>query len=112
MTHTEEEPAQTMTESPPVITSNAIPIIQPGDMGFLNDVQIVLTIEIGRTQIKIRDLLNLTKDSIVDLNKSAGEPVDIYANGRLISHGHIINANGKYCVRLASIAQPVTEPAV
>lgn len=78
-------------------------------MDFLNDVPITLTIEVGRTQIKIRDLLNLSKDSIVDLNKGAGEPVDIFANGKLISKGNIITANGKYCVRLTSIAQPVIE---
>lgn len=85
------------------------PLVNSNSMDFLNDVQIVLTIEVGRTQIKIRDLLNLTKDSIIDLNKSAGEPVDIYANGKLISRGNIITANGKYCVRLTSVTQPITE---
>ncbi|MDR3476579.1 MAG: FliM/FliN family flagellar motor switch protein [Gammaproteobacteria bacterium] len=85
------------------------PDIEPGnlfnanDLGILNEVSITLSIEIGRAQIKIRDLLNLTKDSIIDLNKLAGEPVDIYANGKLISKGNIITANGKYCVRLLSI---------
>lgn len=78
-------------------------VIDPNKLGILNDVSIVLTIEIGRATIKIRDLLNLTKDSIIDLNKLAGEPVDIYANGKLISKGNIITANGKYCVRLTSI---------
>lgn len=78
-------------------------------MDFINDVSIAVTIEVGRTQIKIRDLLNLSKDSIIDLNKGADEPVDIYANGKLISRGNIITVNGKYCVRLASIAQPSIE---
>jgi flagellar motor switch protein FliN/FliY len=90
-------------------TNSARPIVNPNDMAFLNDVQIVLTIEVGRTHIKIRDLLNLTKDSIIELNKSAGEPVDIYANGKLISKGNIISANGKYCVRLTSIVQTAQE---
>ncbi len=84
------------------------PLINAKDMEFLNDVQIVLTIEVGRTQIKIRDLLNLTKDSIIDLNKSSSEPVDVYANGKLISRGNIITANGKYCVRLTSVALPLS----
>lgn len=78
-------------------------LFDPSKLGILNDVSIMVTIEIGRAQIKIRDLLNLTKDSIIDLNKLAGEPVDIYANGKLIAKGNIITANGKYCVRLASI---------
>lgn len=81
------------------------------DIGFLNDVQITLVIEVGRTQIKIRDLLNLTKDSIIDLNKNAGDPVDIYANGKLISRGIITNVNGKYCVKLISVTEKITEPA-
>ncbi|HEU5282084.1 MAG TPA: flagellar motor switch protein FliN [Gammaproteobacteria bacterium] len=82
------------------------PLFGDKSMDFINDVSIALTIEVGRTQIKIRDLLNLSKDSIIDLNKGADEPVDIYANGKLISRGNIITVNGKYCVRLASIPQP------
>jgi flagellar motor switch protein FliN/FliY len=88
------------TESEEPTPSN---LFNANDLGILNEVSITLSIEIGRAQIKIRDLLNLTKDSIIDLNKLAGEPVDIYANGKLISKGNIITANGKYCVRLLSI---------
>ena len=80
------------------------------DMGILNDIKVNLTIEVGRAQIKIKDLLNLTKDSIIDLNKSPGDPVDIYANGKLISRGNIITANGKYCVRLTALPEPIEEP--
>ena len=80
-------------------------LFDPGNLGVLNEVSISLTIEIGRAQIKIRDLLNLTKGSIIELNKLAGEPVDIYANGKLISTGNIITANGKYCVRVTSISE-------
>lgn len=78
-------------------------LIDINKMAILNDVFIQLTIEIGRANIKIRDLLNLTKGSIIELDKLAGEPVNIYANGKLISMGNIITANGKYCVRLVSI---------
>lgn len=99
------------TTPPPAeaVPENRKPILDGKGMDFLNDVPIALTIEVGRTQIKIRDLLNLSKDSIIDLNKGAGEPVDIYANGKLISRGNIITANGKYCVRLTSIVQATVE---
>ncbi len=80
-------------------------LFEPNDLGVLNEVAITLTIEIGRAQIKIRDLLNLTKGSIIELNKSAGDPVDIYANGKLIATGNIITANGKYCVRVTSVPE-------
>lgn len=109
VTSTQEATTSAPTSAATEAKSNSKALFNPNDIGFLNDVQIVLTIEVGRTQIKIRDLLNLSKDSIIDLNKSSGEPVDIYANGRLISRGNIITANGKYCVRLTSIAQPTTE---
>lgn len=72
-------------------------------LGLLNDLSVMLTIEIGRANIKIKDLLNLSKGSIIELDKLAGDPVSIYANGRLIAMGNIITANGKYCVRLISI---------
>jgi flagellar motor switch protein FliN len=107
-----------MSENEPIVESETVseqgsrpPILNPNDMEFLNDVKITLTIEVGRTQLKIRDLLSLTKDSIIDLDKSAGEPVDIYANGKLISRGNIITANGKYCVRLTSVTIPVGQKA-
>lgn len=83
------------------------PLFDPNKMGILNDVNIALTIEIGRAQIKIRDLLNLTKGSIIELNKLSGEPVEVYANGKLISLGEIITVNGKYCVRLSSFKDNV-----
>lgn len=96
-----------IAEQPPAAdkaaTKSTETLFDPNKLGILNDVSIVLTIEIGRAQIKIRDLLNLTKDSIIDLNKTAGEPVDIYANGKLIAQGNIITANGKYCVRLTAM---------
>jgi flagellar motor switch protein FliN len=81
------------------------PLLDPSKLGILNDVTIVLSIEIGRANIKIKDLLNLSKDSVIDLNKVAGEPVDIFANGKLIAKGNIITANGKYCVRLTSMPE-------
>lgn len=80
-------------------------VFDPSKLELLNDVSILLTIEVGRAHIKIRDLLNLGKGSVLELNKMAGDPVDVYANGKLIAIGNIITANGKYCVRLTSILE-------
>lgn len=74
-------------------------------LGMINDLSVSITIELGRTQIKIKDLLALTKDSMLDLDKTAGEPVDIFANGKLIARGNIVSANGKYSVRLTSMPE-------
>lgn len=74
-------------------------------LDMLNDVTINLKIEIGRSVIKIRDLLNLSKGSILELDKSTGDSVDVYANDRLIAKGMIVTANGKYCVKLTSLPE-------
>jgi len=84
------------------VDNNDVTLFDPNKMGILNDVNIALSIEIGRSEIKIRDLLNLTKGSIVELNKLSGEPVEVYANGKMIALGEIITVNGKYCVRLSA----------
>jgi flagellar motor switch protein FliN/FliY len=92
-----------LLNNPPASDNQSSNMIDPSRMGILNEIKIVVTIEIGRTSLKIKDLLNLSKDSVIDLNKNAGEPVDIYANGKLISKGTIITVNGKYCVKLTSM---------
>jgi len=88
------------------IAINTDQLLNANDLHFLKDVEIALTIEVGRAEIKIKDLLNLSKDSIIELDKKAGEPVDIFANGKLISRGNIITVNGKYFVRLTATVNP------
>lgn len=73
------------------------------DIERLLDVNMAISIEIGRTQIKLQELLNLSKGAIIELDKLSGEPLDIYANGKLIAHGDVISVNGKYGVRLTSV---------
>lgn len=73
------------------------------DIERLLDVKMAVSIEIGRAQIKLQDLLNLNKGAIIELDKASGEALDVYANGKLIAHGEIISINGKYGVRLTSV---------
>lgn len=73
------------------------------DFERLLDVNMSLSIEIGRAQIKLQDLLNLNKGAIIELDKLSGEPLDIYANGKLIAHGEVISINGKYGIRITSV---------
>lgn len=68
--------------------------------GLLNDITMELTVEIGRAKIKISELLNLSKGTIVHLDQQADEPLSIYANNKLIAKGHIISSNGKYSIRV------------
>ena len=83
-------------------TSNTTSLNNP-DFERLLDVNMSLSIEIGRAQIKLNDLLNLSKGSVIELDKLSGEPLDIFANGKLIAHGEVISVNGKYGIRITSV---------
>lgn len=67
---------------------------------LLSDITMELAVEIGRAKIKISDLLNLSKGTIVHLDQPADEPLNIYADNKLIAKGHIISSNGKYSIRV------------
>lgn len=63
------------------------------------DVDVCLSLEIGRTQIKIRDLLKFAPGSVVEMERSAGDPLDVLVNDRLVAHGEVVMVNEKYGVR-------------
>lgn len=69
----------------------------------LRDVELDLKIEMGRTQMHLDDVLRLRKGSVVALDKLAGDPVDVYVNGRLIARGEVLVLNDSFCVRVAEL---------
>ena len=77
------------------------------NLDSLLDVPIDISIEIGRTKMTIGELLSLSKGSIVELKKIAGDAVDIYVNGKLLGKGELIVVNEKLGVRVAKIVAPV-----
>jgi len=70
---------------------------------LLRDVDLDLRIELGRTHMLLEDVLKLRKGSVVTLDKLAGDPVDLYANGRLVARGEILVLNDNFCVRVAEL---------
>jgi flagellar motor switch protein FliN/FliY len=66
-------------------------------------VQLDLKIELGRTQMHLEDVLRLSQGAVVTLDKLAGDPVDIYANGQLIARGEVLVLNDNFCVRVAEL---------
>jgi flagellar motor switch protein FliN/FliY len=76
------------------------------DMGALMDIQVEITVEIGRAKMPIGDLLALAKGSIVELNKIAGESVDIFVNDKLLGRGEIVVVNERLGVRVLEIVTP------
>jgi len=70
---------------------------------LIRDVDLDLKIELGRTHMYLEDVLKLHKGSVVSLDKLAGDPVDIYVNGRLIARGEVLVLNDNFCVRVAEL---------
>lgn len=70
---------------------------------LIRDVELDLKIELGRTHMPLEDVLRLRKGSVVPLDKLAGDPVDIYVNGRLIARGEVLVLNDNFCVRVAEL---------
>ncbi len=73
---------------------------------FLLDVPLQVTVELGRTRMRIADLLKLTRGSVVELEKLAGEPLDLRVNGQLVARGEAVIVNDKYGVRLTDVLSP------
>ncbi len=72
-------------------------------LDLMRDVQLDLTIELGRTHMHLEDVLLLKKGAVVPLDKLAGDPADIYVNGRLVARGEVLVLNDNFCVRVAEL---------
>lgn len=83
----------------------------PAGSGDLNldvilDVPVSLSLEVGRARIPIRNLLQLNQGSVVELERAAGEPLDVYVNDTLIAQGEVVVVNDRFGVRLTDVVSP------
>jgi flagellar motor switch protein FliN/FliY len=76
------------------------------NLDVILDVPVTISMEIGRTQINIRNLLQLNQGSVVELERFAGEPLDVLVNGTLIAHGEVVVINDKFGIRLTDVITP------
>jgi flagellar motor switch protein FliN len=70
------------------------------------DVPVTLSLEVGRTRLPIRSLLQLNQGSVVELERAAGEPLDVFVNGTLVAHGEVVVVNEKFGIRLVDVVSP------
>jgi flagellar motor switch protein FliN/FliY len=91
--------------------AGAPPTADAATLELIRDVELELQIELGRTQMCLEDVLKLRKGAVVPLDKLAGDPVDIYVNGRLIARGEVLVLNDNFCVRVAELVTPQTTAA-
>jgi len=106
---TEENDNLKTAEFQEFATSNEVPKGSSGEdvnLDVILDVPVTISMEIGRTQVNIRNLLQLNQGSVVELDRLAGEPMDVLVNGTLVAHGEVVVVNEKFGIRLTDVISP------
>ena len=98
---------------PVIQPANIFPRLAPGntgeaaqDLDLILDIPVSLTVELGRTKIPIKHILQLAQGSVIELDALAGEPMDVLVNGCLIAQGEVVVVNEKFGIRLTDIVTP------
>lgn len=99
-THRESEPKGARADSGSQLTDGGV---EDNCLDVILDISVNLSLEVGKTRISIRDLLKLNQGSVVELDRLAGEPLDVLVNGTLIAHGEVVVTNDKYGIRLTDV---------
>ncbi len=76
------------------------------NMRLLENIDVALTVEVGNAEIKIRDLLRLNEGSVIELDRLAGDPLDILANGTMIAKGEVVMVGERFGIRFTEIVDP------
>ncbi len=76
------------------------------NLDVILDVPVTISLEVGRARVPIRNLLQLNPGSVLELERSAGDPLDLYVNGTLIAHGEVVVINERFGVRLTDVVSP------
>jgi len=82
------------------------PTIEESSLDVILDIPVTISMEVGRTHISIRNLLQLNQGSVVELDRLAGEPLDVMVNGMLVAHGEVVVVNEKFGIRLTDVISP------
>ena len=88
------------------VTSTSVEPEEEINLNVILDVPVTISMEIGRAKINIRNLLQLNQGSVVELDRLAGEPMDVLVNGTLIAHGEVVVVNDKFGIRLTDVISP------
>lgn len=83
----------------------------PEGIEMLGDVELDVVVELGRTEMLVEDVLRLTGGSVVELDKLAGDPVDVLVNQRLVARGEVLVLNDNFCIRISEIVDDLEEQA-
>lgn len=92
------------TSFPPVDNQGAVPANK--NIEFVLDIPLQVTVQIGSTRMLIRELLQLGQGSVIELNKLAGEPMEVLVNNKLVARGEVVVVNEKFGIRLTDVVSP------
>jgi flagellar motor switch protein FliN/FliY len=108
-----EQTSTKVAVEPAAQPANIFPRLAPGnasdgtqDLDLILDIPVSLTVELGRTKIPIKHILQLAQGSVIELDALAGEPMDVLVNGCLIAQGEVVVVNEKFGIRLTDIVTP------
>ncbi|MFT5502543.1 MAG: flagellar motor switch protein FliN/FliY [Gammaproteobacteria bacterium] len=102
------EPEPVSAEPLATNTLESSSVANTGDvkLDVILDIPVTISMEIGRTRLSIRNLLQLNQGSVVELDRFAGEPMDVLVNGTLVAHGEVVVVNEKFGIRLTDVISP------
>ena len=89
------------------VGDDALNKLKVQNLDFLLDIPLQVTVELGRTSILIKELLQLGQGSVLELDKLAGEPLEVLVNGKLVARGEVVVVNEKFGIRLVDITSPI-----
>jgi flagellar motor switch protein FliN len=95
-----------MEEFGSVPKNNAAVTLDGPNLDVILDIPVSISMEVGSTDINIRNLLQLNQGSVIELDRLAGEPLDVLVNGTLIAHGEVVVVNEKFGIRLTDVISP------
>ncbi|ATR82405.1 flagellar motor switch protein FliN [Pseudomonas sp. FFUP_PS_473] len=95
-----------MEEFPSSPRSNEQVSLEGPNLDVILDIPVSISMEVGSTEINIRNLLQLNQGSVIELDRLAGEPLDVLVNGTLIAHGEVVVVNEKFGIRLTDVISP------
>lgn len=110
-TETEELPVDKTVEAIPEKPATKSDIFNESNIDLLMDVSLRVTVELGRTRMKLSQILELQHGSVVELDRLAGDPVDIFVNDRMVAHGEVVVVDDKFGVRITEMISPNNEKA-
>ena len=89
------------------VGDDALNKLKVQNLDFILDIPLKVTVELGKANIIIKDLLQLAQGSVLELDKLAGEPLEVVVNGRLVAKGEVVVINEKFGIRLTDIISPI-----